>query len=113
VPRVYDHHLLLPFFLLSQELDLSAAVVQALTEASKDLGPCWQGSGPPPPELKSPFGTPLDFFAALRHPTQDPAPEVWECVRSKYSKLAELTDDDLVIALQPIKDVAVDRRYLK
>ena len=97
----------------AEELDFTSDEIAALTEASKDLGPCWRGPITECPKaLLSPFGRPEDFYGQLRQPSSDPVPEVWEAVRSKWPILAERTDDDLLAALQPIKDTKVDRRSL-
>ena len=96
------------------ELELGAEALDALAAASKDVGPCWTGGAAScPPALKTMFGQPEDFYSALRSPRSDPAPEVWDCVRSKYPALAEQSDDDLLAALQPIKEEYVDRRSLR
>jgi len=96
------------------ELALSAEEVGALTEASKSLLPCWTGDvADCPDDLKSKFTMqPLDFFSALRRPAEDPDPAVWTGVRDKWPSLAARSDDDLLAALQPIKDVKVDKRSL-
>ena len=54
----------------------------------------------------------LDFFAVLRNVLEDPDPAVWIGVREKWPVLADKSDEDLIAALQPIKDVKVDRRSL-
>lgn len=98
----------------ASELDWSETEVAALTEASKSLGPCWTGKLEDcPKELISKFSRkPLDFFGVLRNPTEDPLPEVWIGVRDKWPVLSEKSDEDLLAALQPIKDVYVDKRDL-
>ena len=106
--------LFVPTFQCWQELDLSAEEIEALTEASKDLGPVHQSKEEPCPKaLISPFGGAEDFYGQLRNPRQDPVPEVWDNLRAKWPVLAERSDDDLLAALQPIKDIKVDRRSLK
>ena len=96
------------------ELEFSATEIEALTEASKSLDSCWTGAEEDLPDgLKSKFTQKaLDFFAVLRSPTDDPDPAVWPGVREKWPVLADKSDDDLLCALQPIKDVKVDRRSL-
>ena len=86
----------------------------ALTEASKSLDGCWTGKIEDlPAPLKSKFTQqPLDFFGVLRNTLEDPPPEVWIGVREKWPVLADDSDDDLMAALQPIKDVKVDKRSL-
>ena len=97
------------------ELTLSGEEVEALTAASKSLDPCWREGAAEdcPTALKSVFTQqPIDFFAALRNPQEDPDPAVWIGVRKTWPVLAERSDDDLLAALQPIKDVRVDKRSL-
>ena len=98
------------------ELAASAEELDALTEASKAIStPCWAGAPEEcPQELKSLFtGQPMDLFACLRSPTEDPDPQVWLAVRDKWPVLASRSDEDLLALLQPIKDVKVDRRSLR
>ena len=96
------------------ELAFSAAEVEALTDASKSLEPSYTGDIEEiPAGLKSLFTQgPLDFFAVLRNFNEDPDPAVWPAIREKWPVLADKSDDDLLAALQPIKDVKVDRRSL-
>jgi len=97
-------------------LDCSAEEIDALTEASKAIKtPCWSGPLEEcPMELKSLLTQkPLDLFAALRNPQADPDPRVWLAVREGWPVLADRSDEDLFAMLQPIKDVKVDRRWLK
>jgi hypothetical protein len=96
------------------QLEWSADKVAALTEASKSLDSSWTGKIEDlPASLKSKFNQlPLDFFGVLRSPLEDPPPEVWIGVRDKWPVLADASDDDLLAALQPIKDVKVDKRTL-
>ena len=99
---------------LATTLEFTEAEVDALTEASKCLEPCWQGDMKDLPKaLKSPFGMPEDFFGQLRSPKDDPAPEALDAVRQKWTVLADRDDQALLAALQPIKDVYVDRRSLR
>jgi hypothetical protein len=96
------------------QLAWSGEQVAAITEASKSLDPCWTGKLEDLPDiLKSKFTQkPLDFFGVLRNPQEDPPPEVWIGVREQWKVLADASDDDLLAALQPIKDVKVDKRSL-
>ena len=55
---------------------------------------------------------PMEFYAALRNPEQDPDSRVWDGVRDKWPVLKERSDEELLASLQPIKDVKVDRRSL-
>ena len=98
----------------AKALTMSAEEVAALTEASKSLEPCWQGKPEEcPKELVSKFSMkPLDYFAVMRNTQEDPPPAVWVGVRSMWPVLAERSDEDLLAALEPIKAVPVDRRYL-
>ena len=95
-------------------LDFSSDETEALMAVSKSLEPCWLGAPEDCPDaLRSKFtGQPLDFFAVLRSPTDDPDPAVWPAVREKWPVLGERDDDALLAALQPVKDVRVDRRSL-
>ena len=97
----------------AKEMAASSAVIDALTAASTSLDLCWTGDEDCPDVLKSKFTQkPLDFFAVLRNPQADPDPAVWPGVREKFPALADLSDDDLLCLLQPIKDVKVDKRSL-
>ena len=98
----------------AEAMDMSAEEISALTEASKSLEPCWTGPVEEcPKDLINIFSQkPMEFFGALRSPKEDPAPQVWLGVRSKWPVLAERSDDDLLTALEPIKAIPVDRRYL-
>jgi len=95
-------------------LGFSDEEISALREASTSLLACWPASAsdPCPKALITPFGQPDTYFGQLRNPREDPVPEAWECVRNKWPVLVERGDDDLVAALQPIKDVYVDKRSL-
>ena len=97
------------------EMAFSTEETDALTKASKSLQSCWTGKPENcPASLKNIFTQqPKDLFAVLRNPLEEPAPEAWECIREKWPVLAGRTDEELLSALQPIKDVKVDRRYLK
>jgi len=96
------------------EQDFSAEETAALTDASKTVAPAWQGAkAETPVSLKNPFGGQLTFFNELRHPTKDPAAETWEAVRTKWPVLAARSDEELLIALEPIKAVYVDMRSCK
>ena len=100
---------------MAADLAFSDAETSALQEASTSLDSCW--TGPPescPKELKSMFTQkPFDLFAMLRNPTEDAPAEVWVGVRERWTALADRSDEELLAALQPIKDVYVDKRSLK
>ena len=87
----------------------------ALRAASLSLDPCWTGERTKcPPALKNNFTqSSLDFFQALRNPTEDPPTEALAAVRLKFPELGARSDDELLALLQPIKDVSVDRRSLR
>jgi hypothetical protein len=94
--------------------DFNAEETAALTDASKTVAPAWQGpKAETPVSLKNPFGGQLTFFNELRHPTKDPTAETWEAVRTKWPVLAARSDEELLIALEPIKAVYVDMRSCK
>lgn len=96
------------------EMTPDAGVIDALTEASKSLEPCYTGDLEECPDaLKSKFTQlPLDFFACMRNPEADPDAGVWPGARDRWPVLASLSDDDLLCLLQPIKDIRVDKRSL-
>jgi len=96
------------------EAPLPPEEVAALDDATKTLKPVWEGkSFDCPASIKNALGTgSQDFFGQLRNPSKDPAPETWDAVRTKWPALAGRSDDELLIALAPIKAVPVDRRML-
>mmetsp|Transcript_47780 Transcript_47780/g.150103 ORF Transcript_47780/g.150103 Transcript_47780/m.150103 type:complete len:160 (-) Transcript_47780:193-672(-) len=79
--------------------------LEALKAASLCLEPCGA-------DLKTPFGSPLTFFGALRSPSEDPTPAMWDAVRTKWPILASKSDEEMQPALVHIAAVQVDRRSL-
>ena len=74
--------------LRAQELGMSDAEVEALTEASTTVTPCWQGeSAACPAELKTMFGVLEDVSMPRREPWARPAP-----LRSLVSRLSLSVD---------------------
>ncbi|EOD17220.1 hypothetical protein EMIHUDRAFT_244280 [Emiliania huxleyi CCMP1516] len=72
----------------------------------------WRESGVAPLGLLDVFGRPTTFASLLRNPQADPDGDVWDAVRNDYPVLKEKGDDELAAALQPIKAVYVDLRYI-
>lgn len=95
-------------------MDMSAEETTALTEASTSFEPCWTGKPEDcPRELINIYSQkPNDLFGEMRKPKEDPNPQAWLAVREKWPVLKERSDDELLAALQPIKDVPVDKRSL-
>merc|ERR1719399_10287 len=92
-------------------LEVEQAELAALMAASKSLEPCWTGARTEcPPALKNNYTqSSLDFFQALRSPSEDPPAEALAAVRAKWQVLSARSDSELLALLQPIKDVPVDR----
>ena len=85
----------------------------ALQAASVSQETAWKGDGNTcPPALANAFSRPTIFFSLLRNPNNDPPAGVWDCIRKQWPVLAGRSNQELLVALKPIKAVTVDIRSL-
>lgn len=56
---------------------------------------------------------PLTYYVLLRNTRGiDPSPQAWDAVRTRWPVLAERTDEELMLALGPIKAYSIDSRNI-
>ena len=56
---------------------------------------------------------PLTYYVLLRNTrNMDPSPQAWDAIRKRWPVLAERTDEELMLALGPIKALTVDSRFI-
>ena len=56
---------------------------------------------------------PLTYYVLLRNTrNMDPSPQAWDAIRKRWPVLAERTDEELMLALGPIKAQTVDSRVI-
>lgn len=80
--------------------------VAALDAAMRSLDQCGELT-----EINRPT-MPRTLFTVLRTPGKTPSPEEWDAVRATVLDVAGCSDEALLAALMPLKEVAVDRRSL-
>jgi len=94
---------------------LTAEQFEALRQASMSAEASWDVSlqGECPDAIKSKFsGRPIIFFSLLRNPRTDPAPVMWQAVRSKWPILQDIPDEELQKNLVACRMEFVDARFI-
>ena len=104
-----------PFAKPAPFTQMELAALQGVSLSARKPAECllsWRESGVAPVGLLDVFGRPTTFASLLRNPQADPDGDVWDAVRNDYPVLKDKGDDELAAALQPIKAVYVDLRYI-